>query len=324
MRKPFILFFIFLFPILAPAALTIQDGKLVDREEAATESVQEHFGIMMKYYESEEWKNLAKEALIVIKNFPSTTFSREANFFLGVAYFKQSDFEMANHQLTDYLTSQATPKYFEEAIQYKFEIAENFRLGARKHLMGFKSMPKWVPAGTDAIAVYDEVISALPHHDLAAHALYGKGQIQAKNEDFRAAIESYQTLIRRFPKHPLAVESYIGVGEIYLDQSRSEYPDPDYLDLAELNLRKFRSDFPSEEKLAVAQENFARMQQYYAGDLFETARFYERTNKWGAAKMYYAKIVDAYPDSQLAEKAQKRVDVLTEKIARIESKKAKK
>lgn len=324
MKKSIILFLSCLFPILAPAALTIQDGKLVDKEEVATESVQEHFGSMLKHYEEENWKELATEALIVIKNFPKTTFSREANFFLGVAYFKQEEFDMANYQFTDYLTSQATPKYFEEAIQYKFDIAEKFRLGAKKHLMGFKSMPKWIPAGIDAITIYDEVISALPHHDLSAHALFGKAEIQAKNEDFRASIESYQTLIRRFPKHPLSIESYIGIGEIYLKQSQSEYPDPDYLDLAELNLRKFRTDFPSEEKVAVAHANFVLMQQYYADDLFETARFYERTNKWGAAKMYYSKIVDIYPESQLAAKARQRLEVLTAKISHLEAKKAKK
>ena len=37
-------------------------------------------------------------------------------------------------------------------------------------------MPKWVPARDEAIHIYDEVITALPHHELAAHALFGEGK----------------------------------------------------------------------------------------------------------------------------------------------------
>lgn len=300
---------------------TLQDGKLVERKQVATKSAQDHHSNVLELYQSKNWKALEKESLIVLKNFAPSPFARDATYFLGVAYFYQDDFEMANYQFTDYLTSQSTPKYFEEAIQYKFEIAEQFRGGARKHLMGFKSMPKWLGASSEAISIYDEVISALPHHNLAAHSYFGKAQVYVKKEDWRSSIESYQTLIRRFPKHPLAVESFIGIGEVHLKQSQSQYPDPDYLDLAELNLRKFRSSFPNEEKLSVAEKNYAHMRDQYALDLFETARFYERTNKWGAAKIYYTKIVNKYPHSYVAEKSHKRLDAVQEKIDHLETRK---
>jgi outer membrane protein assembly factor BamD (BamD/ComL family) len=241
---------------------------------------------------------------------------------LGVAFFKQNDYEMANLRFTDYLSRQATPTYFEETIRYKFEIAQQFRQGARRHIMGFKALPKWLPAGSEAVAIYDEVISALPNHELAAQSHHGKAGVQMANEDFRAAIESYQTLIRRFPKHPLAIESFIGIGEVYLMQSKKEFPDPDLLDLAALNLRKFRSSFPGEEKLLVAQQNFALMQDHYANGLYETARFYERTKKWGAAKIYYEKIMKSYPDSSVAKKCQDRMVIVETKLAYLASKKA--
>ena len=306
------------------ADYTLKDGKLVEREPIATQSVQEHYSAIIEYYEGQEWRKLEKEAQIVIKNFPSTPFARDAAYFIGVAYFHLEDYELSNYHLTDYLTRQATPRYFEDAIRYKFQIAEKFRFGARKHLMGLKSLPKWSAAGSEAIEIYDEVISALPHDDLAAQSLYGKAGVHAKNEDYRAAIEAYQTVIRRFPKHPLAIESYIGIGGIYLMESQTEYPDPDFLDLAELNLKKFQASFPGEEKIAVAQQNYARMQEHYAGSFYETARFYERTNKWGAAKIYYMKIIKSYPDSYLAQKSQERLDIVIAKLAKFEAKKSKK
>ncbi len=171
MQKSIIFILSLLIPVLGFSDYTISEGKLVAKEQVASEPVQEHYSAMIRAFENQEWDELAQEALIVIRNFSKTAFAKDATYFLGVAYFNQKDYEMANYQFTDYLIQQATPKYFEEAIQYKFEIAEKFRKGARKHLMGFKSMPKWAPAGSEAITIYDEVISALPHHDLAATPL---------------------------------------------------------------------------------------------------------------------------------------------------------
>lgn len=305
------------------ADLTLKDGKLVQKAEVATESVQEHYSTLLKAFENQDWKALEKEAIIVNKNFQNTPFGRDALYFLGVSYFNQEDFELANIKLKEYLTTEATPKYFEEAIRYKFEIADQFRNGARKHLMGFKTMPKWAPADDEALEIYDEVISALPHNEMAAKALYGKAKIQAKQEDYRASIETYQTLIRRFSKNPLAVESYIGIGEIYLDQSKTEYPDPDYLDLAELNLRKFQTSFPGEEKIELAVSNLHKMEDHYATSFYETAQFYERTKKWGAAKIYYNKILNTFPESQLAERSKTRLETVEVRVAETEAKKAK-
>lgn len=313
-----------LFSISCYGDFVLKDGKLIAKEEVATQSGQEHYSNIMHYYENKEWTKLEREALILMRSFPNTLFARDASYLLGIAYFHQEDYDLANIHFTEYLTKQAAPKYFEQAIEYKFLIAEKFRDGARKHLMGSKSLPKIVGAGTEALGIYDEVISALPHHDLAAQSLYGKAIVLLKNEDYRASVEAYQTLIRRFPKHPLAIESFIGIGEVYLKQSQTEFPDPDYLDLAELNLRKFRTSFPTEEKLAIAQENYVRMQDHYASSLFETARFYERTNKWGAAKIYYTKILKSYPDSFAANKSKDRLKIVEEKLAHFEKKKSKK
>lgn len=305
------------------AEYTLKNGKLIETDQVATGSVQDHYSSMIDAYQKKDWRDLIQESLTVIKNFSHSPYAQEAIFFLGVGYFHVEDYEMANFQFSDYLTNQSTPKYFEEAIQYKFEVAEKFRAGSRKHLMGFQSLPKWMPADGDAIIIYDEVISALPHHDLGAQALYGKAQILMKNEDFRATVEIYQNLIRRFPKHPLAVESYIGIGRVYYKQSKAEYPDPDYLDLAELNLRKFRNSFPGEDKLAVAEMDFSKMQEHYATTLFDTARFYERTNKWGAAKIYYSKILTSYPNTSTAHQCSTRLKNVEEKLVKEQQRKSK-
>ncbi|MBI2810200.1 MAG: outer membrane protein assembly factor BamD [Candidatus Melainabacteria bacterium] len=294
-------------PMGLQAAYTYKNGKLMKSEEVATMSVQEHYSEAMSAFDKKNWDEVVRQSTIVIRNFGTTPFAQETYFYLAVAYFEMEEFEYANKFFTTYLKKQATPKHFEEAIQYKFKIAEKYQKGAKKHVLGLETLPKWVPAREEAIAIFDEVITALPHHELAAHALFGKAKLLLKDEEYKSSIETYQTLIRRFPKHPLAAEGYIGVGQVYLVECQAEYPDQDYLDLAEINLRKFKYDFPGEEKVGVAEKMLADMKEVYASDLYETGRFYERTKKPHASHIYYTRILAKYPDTKVSKVAERRL-----------------
>ena len=99
-----------------------------------------------------------------------------------------------------------------------------------------------------------------------------------------------------------------------MTQSKAEYPDQDYLDLAEINLRKFNQDFPGEEKLAVADHILQEMKEVFASDLYDTARFYERTSKPHAARLYYTRILAKYPETKVAQLSNKRLGRLQAKL----------
>lgn len=310
----YLLILFFIVPCLCFSNSTFEEKKFSKQGAIAKFDGQEHYSSMLKALENKEWKRLEKEAYNLGKNFSKTPYASDVSYYLGVAYFNLGDYELANSEFTNYLTCQVSPKFFESAIQHKFQIAEGFRTGKRKHFLGLRTLPRWTSARLDALSIYDEVVSAFPHHELAAHSLYGKSQILASQEDFQTSIETYQTLIRRFPKHFLAIESYLGIGEVYLLQARTKYPDPNYLDLSEVNLRKFASNFPKEEKLELARKTFFTMQEYYASCFYETARFYEKTKKWGAAKIYYKKILAKYPDSEIAVRSLKRLNDVESKV----------
>ncbi|MCX6989811.1 MAG: outer membrane protein assembly factor BamD [Chlamydiae bacterium] len=295
------------------AAYTIKDGKLIQTHELATMSVQEHYSSALEALEQSRWEDLVLQSNILIKNFPESPFTSIAQYYLGVGFYHLGELEMANKQLTQYLKKQSAPKFFEEAIKYKFAIADKFQNGERKHLLGLESMPKWMPAAEEAIEIYDEVISALPHHELAIQSLFGKGELLAAEEDYKLSIETYQILIRKFTKHPLACESYIGIGKVYLKECKNEYPDPDFLDLAEINFKKFTADFPNEPRIVQAENMLIEMREIYADNLYETARFYERTKKPHASAIYYNKILAKYPKTKTANSSEERLAYLEKK-----------
>ena len=289
---------------------TVKSGKVMNVEEIATLSVKEHHSLLLDALQNSNWQDVIKQANIIIKNFPGTPFAQEAFYFLGTAYFNLQDFDIANQHLASYLKKQTALQHFREAIELKFQIAEKFREGYRKHIGGYELLPKWMPAKDESIKIYDEVISALPNDDLAARSLFGKGVLQLEDNEFTASVETYQTLIRRFPKHALAPNAYVEIARVYLIQSQEKYPDADYLDLAAINLRKFRQDFPLDPRIEEAEKIFSLMQEVFAQSFYEIAQFYERTKKPHASILYYSKIIKTFPNTKSAELSKKRLKVL--------------
>ncbi len=282
----------------------------MNAEEVATMSVQEHYGLLLEAVQSEKWEEVVQQATIMIQNFPDSPFYQESFYFLGLGFFHKEEFDVANQYLSTYLKKQTALQHFREAIELKFQIADKFGGGYKKHLGGIQFLPRWMPVKDEAIEIYDEVINALPNDDLAAKALFGKAKVILGDEEYSSSIEVFQTLIRRFPKHALAPDAYVEIARVYLIESKERYPDADFLDLATLNLKKFRQDFPSDERIEAAENILADMQEVYAKSFYDIAKFYERTKKPHASVLYYSKIVKTFPNTKTAELSKKRLNVL--------------
>jgi outer membrane assembly lipoprotein YfiO len=265
---------------------------------------------MIDHFQNGEWQKLAWKCSDLIADFPTSPFAREAYYYLGVAQFKLGEFEDANKAFSTYLKEELTPKFFEQTIRYKFEIASEFDGGTRVHLFGWNKLPKWIPAYEEAIEIYDEVITTIPRDDLAAKSLYRKGVLLLRMEEYTKSVEVFQTLFRRFPKHPLAPDAYLGIADVYLTECKGEFPDSRKLELAEINLRKFKAHFPTEPRIEEGEKKLLNMKEVFAEDLLEIAEFYDRTKKKSAAVIYYATILKKYPETKAAKKSAARLKAL--------------
>lgn len=274
-------------------------------------SVQEYHSAMQKEYALGNWWNVIDYANLILYNFPTTPFAQELSFVMGEAYFKLGELEFSNECFTTYLRQFSSPKHFQEAIEYKFQIADRFANGEKKRLFSSSKMPAWVSAKEDSIDIFDEVIAASPYSDLAAGAMLKKAKVQTVLEDYKPGIETLDLLIRRFPKSPFAAEGYLEKGRLYLLRLEEESLDPDILDLAELNLKKFRLAFPREPRLKEAEKLFREMLEVFAKSLFEIGAFFEKTKKIPASLVYYRKVLEKYPETKAAHLSKEKIAALT-------------
>ncbi len=285
-----------------------------------TNNAQNFYSNILKAYKKENWREVLFNAKHLFEKFPDSPFAAEASYYQGVAFYAVHDYDFANKAFSLYLKNETTPKFFDEAIQFKYQIAVKFQNGHKRHLMGTVKLPKWLPAKEEALDIYNEIIATLPRHDLTARSLYQKGELLTMLQDYKASIDCFNTLIRRFPKHEKTPEAYLGIADVYFKQCQTEFPDPDILELVKVNLEKFKQNFPSEPRIQLAEKNLLKMQEYFAKDVYKMGNFYERTKKFGAAEIYFSAVIDKYPETKYAEKAGKHLISVRKKIEKTKKK----
>lgn len=296
-----------LVPIFMFGGYSHVSGKWSPERFVPTLSMQEHYDQGDQQLRADQWNEALTHFMIVLYHFPQSPFASDALFYTGVCYFQLGEIDLANKQFNKYLALGGKLKHFEKVFEYKLEIAGAYGDGKKKHMFGLQKLPKWAPAKSDAVALYDEIIAALPAQDLAAVALYRKAELLKARREYRESIEALQTLARRFPKHTLSAESYLRISEIYLEQSRRESQNPDLIALAQVNIQRFGKSFPSDERVAHAHQTLIAMQEVYAQSLFDTGRFYERKKKPHASAIYYQDAIHRYPETNAAARCGERL-----------------
>lgn len=253
------------------------------------------------FYNEQNWRKAAPEFEKVIFYFPATEAAAEASYYLAVSYYSMKEFDFANEEFSNYLKASEHPLYFEDALQYKFCIAEHFKNGKKKRPFKMRYLPKWISAQDSALEIYDDIIAALPNSPLTIAALTSKARLLVEMEEYRNAIETYQILIRRFPKNEIVPCCYVEIAEAYVKQAKVEVQNPDILGLAELNARKFKDDFPRDERVALAEAAVQEIKEAFARGLTNIALFYERKKHPKAAAIYFQSAIEEYPDTAVAQ-----------------------
>lgn len=289
------------------AGYTLQSGKLLNTKYLPTLSAQEHYNLGLKEFEQKNWDEAARQFFIVTNSFPNSPYAGDSFFYLGLSEYYLREFDYANNALNNYLKTKNNPKFFQQAIRFKYEIAERLSRGWKRRFFGTKKMPKWASGKSLALQIYDEVIASLPCHDLAAKALYSKGSLLRDQKEYKRAVESHQMIIKRFPKHELAPESYVTISKIFLEQSGVEFQNPDVLEFAQINMRRFGHDFPREPRLNEVENDVLSIKEIYAKGLYDTGLFYERVGKPRASIIYFENAVKQFPDTQIAALSKKRL-----------------
>lgn len=285
---------------MMPLSLHALKSKPFASQEEADAYLTEHYNAGSDYYNRESWRRASEEFEKVIYFFPCSDEAAEASYYLAVCYFEMKEYDFANEEFSNYLKASQHPAFFEDAVYFKFCIAEHFKAGKKRRPFKMRYLPKWISAHDSALAIYDEVVAALPNNDLTIEALLSKAELLQKMEEYRDSVETYQLIIRRFPRSEVVPACYLSIAETYYLQSRREFQNPDILALAELNVRKFKDNFPRDERVEAAEQTVQDIKELYAKGLCDLGLFYIRMKQLDAAAIYFQSAIEEFPDTEVA------------------------
>ena len=146
------------------AGITYYQGQFCDPDDIALASPETHYQYACEAYHYHDWKQAIRHFHIISVNFPDEPYYETAKYYLGVSYYFHGEYEFANHAFSDYLRTSNNPEFLDDAVSYKFSIAQAFQAGAKRHIYGSKSLPAWLDASGMAIDIYDEIITSFPCH----------------------------------------------------------------------------------------------------------------------------------------------------------------
>ena len=301
----------------ADAAYVLRGGKMVNVKHLSNMSSQGHFDKGLQAIENKKWNEATIQFRTVIKSFPNDPLFLDSCYYLALGLYETGHPDLASNYLSEYLDQAGIPKFYQGAWEYKFKIAEKYRKGARKHFLGREQLPKIISARNGAIEIYNEIIEALPGHDIAIQSMLAKGELLEHIKEYEDAITVYHEIIHKFNDNQLATQSYMNIARLYYEQCQRQSNDFDLLDLSKTNLRRFKVAFSENENISTLENYISEMEEIYAKEFYEVAKFYVKTKKNKSAAIYYHNVIQQFPNTKVAKDCNKQLNGLNKEVAEL-------
>jgi outer membrane protein assembly factor BamD (BamD/ComL family) len=270
-------------------------------------SEEEDFATLKDSYQNKDWNKVIIQTSDLLKKHPDSVFVKETYYFRAVAYFHKDDPDLANRNLSTFLEIEGSSRFFKEALNYKYFIAEKFENGYYGHLFGVSALPRLESMWDTAYQLYDEVAMTLPRSDIAAKATFRKAGMLRQDGQFEESIEAYTGLVRRFSTLPLAQEAYVEIAKVYKKQVKDDYLDIKCYKFALINQKRFLSAYPSSNLKVEMEEIVLDIIDLFAEDVYKSALYFEKKENVTSAVMYLKDLVGKYPKSKFAALASQKI-----------------
>jgi tetratricopeptide (TPR) repeat protein len=268
------------------------------------------------------------------KNFPTSTYLQEAEYYLGFAYFQNQEWPPAIQHITAFLESSASPTPFTAQAHYILALSyfhdNNFKKalelfkGITKQLMDQPSIQQTAEVYigkclynlkqvNDAIKHFRQICQNYPLSDAHQDALLWLGSFYLSQSDFTNAITYYTAFIENFPGSEKINTAYYELGQSYygsgsLEQSLKAFhqvknTNPDIFAKAQLAIADiFSQEADSNQAIASYRQIADQIPDYRRDALVKIAKIYtQRDNPQRAIEIYQEAIAAKQERSQLSD-----------------------
>jgi outer membrane protein assembly factor BamD len=197
---------------------------------------------------------------------------------------------------------------YDDVLQRQFDLAVEFmdqRVGAVLFLPGFESPER-------ALEMLEKIVENGRRGRRAAEAQFLIGHIHETVHDYDLAVVAYLNTSLLYPSSDFAEKAAFARARCLVALSDKSPYDQKLTQEAWYALTVFNTTYPHSEFAQDAQDLGQKVYDRRAQAAFDIAEYYEKnTERTGAAVAQYQAFLDSFPNSQLADKARRRLERLT-------------
>lgn len=226
-------------------------------------------------------------------------FADENQFLRGEIRMAQGKYLDAAKEFQQVAANYPESDLYDQVIEKQYDIGDMYYdLGLKRQDKRWRPMRK--KPFKRAIEVYGMVIENEPFTAKAAEAQYKIGLCHHTRQEYMEAAYEYRRVMEFYPASDWVDEANYGLAKCYYDSSLPPDYDQTPSQLAITAVDDFKIRFPADERNTELGELRNEMRERIAQQRLNTARFYEKRQKYEAARISYEVVVEQFPETSAA------------------------
>lgn len=281
----------------------LKNGKWVAAPKAQKGTVSGELAMIRKMLAAGQFKAARDEADAFVKAHPDSPACEEAMLLGAQAEIDRGLYYQAFERLQAMIAKYPNGTFLERALAREMQCAEAF-LAGKKRIVGRILR---LPATDEGLTILRKVFEHAPGTDIAERAILRIGDFHFSRKAYDDAVDAYDEFLALHPRSARVPAVMAKAASAMYESFKGVAYDETPLVEAENRYKAMIEQYPDEARKAKAPEVLREIQTIRAERAFETAKFYERTNRPKSAQYYYRKVVEEFPATAWASEARSKV-----------------
>ena len=277
----------------------------------------EQFDYAEDYEKKSNFDQAYKEYQKLVKHFPDSVLAGRAQFRSARCLEKIGRYSKAFKMYQAVLDKYPDFDQMDNVLDRQFAIAEMYYHGKKKELpfIGIRLFS----GKSDAVKFFNQIAENAPFSKYAEKGKFMAGVIledlgrYEDDSDGQGATNTYRYVVEHFPDGEFADDAQYRIAMCYyIVAGKSRHNNKAFAG-AIRNFKKYIRLYPTGEFVEEAKKKISELDFRTAKSTFEVGEYYEKHKKVDSALIYYREVVEKYPLSEWAEKAEEKINTLSPK-----------
>ncbi|MFA5394316.1 MAG: tetratricopeptide repeat protein [Candidatus Ratteibacteria bacterium] len=278
---------------------TPKTNKWINPKLAVRETPEAQYAWAEEYVVKKDYPVAIRKLEQLIEVFPDSPYAAKARYHIGEIYQMAGEKKKAFQSYQKVIDNYPGSDLVTTAVSEQFVIGGQF---ANKKQGGWFSFLRSDPAD-----LLTRTVTAAPYAAEAEKALYDLGNYHFREGHFQESIDTFDRLVQDYPESQYGPAAELKAAEAGFKLCRKQKNNEDLLLNSSTRLAAFLARYPDNKDKGKAQRLYGQTRELLAGKVLDVAQFYEKNKNAKAAKVYFEKVVNDYPETEIAKEAKKKI-----------------